>query len=131
MKINRILNYWYDLERASMVSFDPELIKYFLETPSYASVGHSAHIQYSTAINCLSSIVDKDSFSSKADKWGPEFQKLQKERLCGTIRSRKVFHYRLSEQKEFSKDKQGCCSFSTYFSSNGKYSFENFRQKGY
>jgi hypothetical protein len=130
--INRVLNYWYDLEGGGALSFDPTELQIFLQSPSFVSVGHSAYILYSSAINCIASIVDQDlKFLPKADKWGPEFRKLQNQKsmwfdpepsgvILPQFGTKAIFEgqARLSQLQYL------------YFSSRGQREFEEFKSEG-
>lgn len=131
-KINRILNYWYDLEGAAMVSFDPESVKDFLESTFYASIGHSAYIQYFTAISCIASIIDKElHFLPKADKWGPAFQKLQREKVMWHDPEPESISMPAFGTKGIYEGQARMSQLQyLYFASNGQYHFEDFRAQG-
>lgn len=82
--VNRILNYWHDLEIANLIAIDPSLIRRFITNPYFDTVGHSYHMMWSTAIQTLAATIDPSfSFLPKVEKWTLEFEKLKTNKVRG------------------------------------------------
>lgn len=82
--INRILNYWYDLESAGDIAFKPAIINEYFKEYRFASVGHSYHMLWASAIRTISTIVNLNiELLPKVDEWSEPFKALEKNKVPG------------------------------------------------
>lgn len=83
-RVNRILNYWYDLEGATDIAFRPKVIEKYFKKHRFASIGHSYYMLWSSTIATLSTVVDFDSeFLPKIKEWVGPFKELASNKITG------------------------------------------------
>ncbi|MBS1633851.1 MAG: hypothetical protein JST10_14910 [Bacteroidetes bacterium] len=84
VNITKALNYWYDIEFAGQIAFDPKRMKRITQSPYFESWGHSYNIKWSSTIWTLASIVDKDlTFLPNIKKWETGFKTLTDKKIKG------------------------------------------------
>lgn len=82
--VNKVLNYWHDIEFAGQIAFDHNRIKKIYNNPYFECWGHSYDIMWSSAIWTLASTLDKDlTFLPNIKNWEPGFEKLRQKKIEG------------------------------------------------
>jgi hypothetical protein len=82
--VNRILNYWTDIEFASQIAFNPQNLNSITNNPYFECWGHSYNIMWTSSIWTLASTLDNGfSFFPNIKEWESGFEKLRKQKIQG------------------------------------------------
>jgi hypothetical protein len=80
--INKVLNYWSDIEFAGQIAFDHKRIFRICKDPYFECWGHSYSLMWSSAIWCLAATVDKEfSFLPNIKDWEEGFNMLRDKKV--------------------------------------------------
>jgi len=83
-QINRIINNWFDIYFAGLISFDPKQVQKIINNKYFLNVGHTFHMLWSSTIQTLANSFDpKYTFLPDILKWKSEFEKLEEEKVQG------------------------------------------------
>jgi len=82
--VNKVLNYWHDIEFAGQIAFDHKRMFNIANNPYFDCWGHSYHIMWASAIWTLGSTFDKEfSFLPNIKKWDEGFKELKEKKVQG------------------------------------------------
>ncbi|MCR8556582.1 hypothetical protein KXD93_02965 [Mucilaginibacter sp. BJC16-A38] len=82
--VNKILNYWHDIEFAGQIAFDPKRINTIVNNPYFECWGHSYDLMWASSIWTLGSTFDEEfSFLPKIKEWEDGFKKLREKKVQG------------------------------------------------
>lgn len=129
--LNRIVNNWFDIHFASILTYDPVLANKVIRHDFFESQGHAFYILWSSCVRALASCVDADfKFLPDVRKWNSEFVRLKEEKALGFYFGSDVGIPPFGIKAIFEGQARFCQLQYLYFGLGKSYDIEEFKKQG-